>query len=261
MPQFAANLTMLFIDSPFMDRFARARACGFRHVEYLFPYDYDTPVLAAALKEHGLSQVLFNLPAGNWAAGERGIAALPDRIDEFRQGVARAIEVAQALQCRQINCLVGNRDPGVPVEDQQRVMIENLRYAATALAERDMTLMLEPLNPYDLPNFLLASPTAAFAVQDRVGAPNLKIQYDVYHAQRVEGELAATLSKNLARIGHVQVADNPGRHQPGTGEINYRFLLNHLDRIGYAGYVSLEYVPAGTTESSLAWINEYGFSL
>jgi hydroxypyruvate isomerase len=261
MPKFAANLTMLYTDSPFMDRFARAKASGFRYVEYLFPYEHDISALAAALEKNGLTQVLFNLPVGNWGAGERGIAAHPDRIQEFRRGVTTAIETAQVLKCRRLNCLVGKRDEQVPLGDQQRVMIENLRYAANVLAEQGITLMLEMLNPFDVPDFLIAAPQAAFAAQDQVASPNLKVQYDVYHAQRAEGELAATFQKNLARIGHVQVADNPGRHQPGTGEINYRFLFNHLDRVGYTGYVGLEYAPEGTTEQSLAWIAEYGYSL
>ena len=261
MPKFAANLTMLYTDSPFQDRFARARASGFRYVEYLFPYEHDLSALATALEQNGLTQVLFNLPAGNWSAGDRGIAAHPDRIAEFRSGVAQAIETARMLKCRQLNCLVGKRDARVPLEEQRRVMIENLRYAAAALGEQGITLLVEMLNPYDVPDFLLASPRAAFAVQEEVASANCKIQCDVYHAQRTEGELAATFQKNLARIAHVQIADNPGRHQPGTGEINYRFLLNFLDRIGYSGFVGLEYIPEGTTEESLSWIREYGFSL
>ncbi len=260
MPKLAANLTMLYADSPFLDRFARARASGFRYVEYLFPYEHDLRALATALEQNGLTQVLFNLPAGNWSAGDRGIAAHPDRIAEFRHGVAQAIEAARVLKCRQLNCLVGKRDARVSPEEQHRVMIENLRYAATALGEQGLTLLVEMLNPYDVPDFLIASPRAAFAVQEEVGSPNCKIQYDVYHAQRTEGELAATFQKNLARIAHVQIADTPGRHQPGTGEINYRFLLNFLDRIGYPGFVGLEYIPEGTTEESLSWIKEYGFS-
>jgi hydroxypyruvate isomerase len=261
MPKLAANLTMLYADSPFLDRFVRARASGFRYVEYLFPYEHDISTLATALEKNGLIQVLFNLPAGNWSAGERGIAAFPDRIEEFRSGVTRAIQVAKPLKCRQVNCLVGKRDDRVPLEDQQRVMVENLRYAVRALAEQGIALVIEMLNPYDVPNFMLASPRAAFAVQEQVASPNLKIQYDVYHAQRTEGELAATFQKNLARIGHVQIADNPGRHQPGTGEINYRFLLTYFDRIGYSGFIGLEYIPEGTTELSLAWVKEYGLTL
>jgi hydroxypyruvate isomerase len=260
-PRFAANLTMLYTDSPFLDRFARARASGFRYVEYLFPYEHDVNALASALEKNGLTQVLFNLPAGNWGAGDRGIAAHPDRVDEFRRGVARAIETAKLLKCRQLNCLVGKRDARVPLEEQQRVMVENLRYAAGALAEQGITLLVEMLNPYDVPDFLIASARAAFAVQDQVASPNCRIQFDVYHVQRTEGELAATFQKNLARIGHVQIADNPGRHQPGTGEINYRYLLGYFDRIGYPGFIGLEYNPEGRTEQSLAWVQEYGFSL
>ena len=261
MPKFAANLTMLYTDSPFLDRFARARASGFRYVEYLFPYEHDVNALAQQLARHELTQVLFNLPAGNWGAGDRGIAAHPDRIAEFRQGVTRALETAPLLKCRQVNCLVGKRDARIPLADQKRVMIENVQYAARTLAEHSIALVIEMLNPYDVPDFLIASPRAAFEIQDQVASPNLKIQYDVYHAQRTEGELAATIQKNLARIGHVQIADNPGRHQPGTGEINYRFLFDHFDRIGYSGFICLEYIPEGTTEQSLGWLAEYGFSL
>lgn len=261
MPKFAANLTMLYTDSPFLARFGRAKASGFRYIEYLFPYDYEVPALAAALADHGLQQVLFNLPAGDWAAGERGIAVLPDRVGEFRDGVARAIRVAQALHVSQLNCLVGKRDPNLALADQQAVLIENLRYAADALAAVGIGLVIEMLNPFDAPGFLIDSPRAAFEVQDRVGSTNLKIQYDIYHAQRSEGELANTIQKHLDRIGHIQIADNPGRHQPGTGEINYRFLFGLLDRVGYSGYVGLEYVPLGTTEESLAWVAEYGYAL
>jgi hydroxypyruvate isomerase len=261
MPKFAANLTMLFADSPFLERFARAQASGFQFVEYLFPYEHDIGALANALKTNNLTQVLFNLPAGNWGTGDRGISVFPDRIDEFRQGVACAVEVAQALQVKQLNCLVGKRDERIPREDQTRVMIENLRFAARELSQHDILLVLEMLNPFDVPKFLIASPREAFAVQDAVASPNLKIQYDVYHAQRTEGELADTFQKNLARIAHVQIADNPGRHQPGTGEINYRYLFNWMDKLGYVGYVGLEYIPKGTTEQSLGWVKEYGYSL
>ncbi len=261
MPKFAANLTMLYGDSPFLARFGRAKASGFRFVEYLFPYEYDPHVLAAALADNGLQQVLFNLPAGDWAAGERGIAALPDRVEEFRSGVLRAAQVARELNVGRLNCLAGKRDPRVPLAEQQRVMVENLRYAADVLAAAGITLLIEMLNPFDVPGFLIDSPRAAFQVQDWVGSANLKVQYDVYHAQRSQGELANTIRSNLDRIGHIQVADNPGRHQPGTGEINYRFLFDFLDAIGYTGYVGLEYVPLGTTEESLAWVREYGYTL
>jgi hydroxypyruvate isomerase len=261
MPKFAANLTMLYTDSPFLDRFGRARASGFRFVEYLFPYEHDIGALAQALAKNDLTQVLFNLPAGNWSGGERGIAADPDRIDEFRQSVSQGVQVAQVLRVKQLNCLAGKRDERFPVSDQQRVRIENLRFAAKTLAEQDMTLLMEMLNPYDVPGFMIATPKDAFELSEMVGAPNFKVQYDFYHAQRSEGELANTFQKNLARIGHVQIADNPGRHQPGTGEINYRFLFQFLDRVGYPGFVGLEYVPEGTTEESLMWLREYGYGL
>lgn len=261
MPKFAANLTMLYTDSPFIERLARAKASGFHFIEYLFPYEHDVNALANELVKHNLTQVLFNLPAGNWGAGDRGIAAFPDRIAEFRQGVARAIEVAQLFKVNQLNCLVGKRDETIPLADQKRVMIENLRFAASELGKHDIRLVIEMLNPYDVPSFMIASPRESFAIQDEVASPNLKIQYDVYHAQRNEGELANTFQKNLARIGHVQIADTPGRHQPGTGEINYRFLFNWMDKVGYTGYVGLEYIPEGTTEQSLSWVSEYGYTL
>jgi hydroxypyruvate isomerase len=261
MPKFAANLTMLYTDSPFLDRFARAKASGFQFVEYLFPYEHDIGALANALRKNALTQVLFNLPAGNWGAGDRGLAAFPDRIAEFRQGVARAMEVAQVLKVKQLNCLVGKRDEKIPLDEQKQVMIENLRYAASELGKQGILLVIEMLNPFDVPHFLIASPREAFAVQDAVASPNLKIQYDVYHAQRTEGELANTFKNHLARIAHVQIADNPGRHQPGTGEINYRYIFDFIDRVGYPGYIGLEYIPEGTTEQSLGWVKEYGYSL
>jgi hydroxypyruvate isomerase len=261
MPRFAANLSMLYTDSPFMDRFSRAKASGFQFVEYMSPYEHEIAELARNLRQHGLTQVLFNLPAGDWGAGDRGIAAHPDRIPEFRRGVTTAIKIAQALGVPQMNCLVGKRDGSIPLEEQRRVMVENLRHAAEELAKANIRLLIEMLNPFDVPGFLIASPRGAFAVQDEVRSPNLKIQYDVYHAQRTEGDLGRTIQANLERIGHMQIADNPGRHQPGTGEINYRFLLSFLDRVGYEGYIGVEYAPEGTTEQSLGWVREYGYTL
>lgn len=261
MPKFAANLSMLYADSPVLERFARASDSGFRFVEYQFPYERDAGEFAAALERHGLGLALFNLPAGNWTAGERGIACMPDRVEEFRAGVGQAVAVAKTLQCRRLNCLVGKRDACHAVETQRKTMVENLRFAGEALAREGMTLMVEALNHFDFPGFFLTCSQAAFEVLDEVGLPNVQFQYDVYHLQRVEGELAGTIQRNLSRIGHIQIADNPGRHQPGTGEINYRFLLAFLDRIGYQGYVALEYNPEGKTEDTLGWIREYGFRL
>jgi hydroxypyruvate isomerase len=254
MPKFAANLTMLFTELPFLDRFAAARKAGFGAVEYLFPYDYAPQDLSARLKEHELKQVLHNLPAGDWAAGERGIACHPDRVDEFRAGVQRAITYAHALDCPQLNCLVGKLPAGVTPAQAHATLVGNLRHASDALQAEGIRLLIEPINTYDIPGFFLTRTDQALALIDEVGSDNLFVQYDIYHAQRTEGELAATLQRHLSRIAHVQVADNPGRNEPGTGEINYEFLFGHLDRIGYAGWVGCEYKPASTTAAGLSWL-------
>jgi len=254
MPKFAANLTLLFNEVPFMERFAAARAAGFEAVEYLFPYAYDKNDLAQALRANGLKQVLHNLPAGNWDAGERGIACHPDRVDEFRAGVDRAIEYATALGCPQVNCLAGKLPAGVSREQAHATFVANLRFAADKLKVAGQRLLIEPINSYDIPGFFLNTTAQAQALIDEVGSDNLYIQYDIYHAQRMEGELAATAQKYLPRIAHIQLADNPGRNEPGTGEINYAFLFRHLDAIGYAGWIGCEYKPRTTTVEGLGWI-------
>lgn len=254
MPRFAANLTMLFTELPFLDRFEAARDAGFAGVEYLFPYGFEKEALAERLQEFGLTQVLHNLPAGDWDKGERGIAVLPGREAEFREGVARAIDYAQALNCRQVNCLVGIAPAGVDEGTLRRTVVENLRYAATQLKQAGIKLLIEPINTYDIPGFYLNTTQQALDLIESVGADNLFVQYDVYHAQRTEGELAQTIERNLARIAHIQVADNPGRNEPGTGEINYPFLFKHLDRIGYDGWIGCEYKPASDTRAGLDWI-------
>jgi hydroxypyruvate isomerase len=258
MPQFAANLTMLFTELPFMDRFAAARQAGFSAVEYLFPYGFDKAVLAAELRRQGLQQVLHNLPAGNWEAGERGIACHPDRVDEFRAGVDQAIDYATALGCRQINCLAGKQPAGVAQGEAHAVLVANLAYAAPRLQAAGIRLLVEPINTYDIPGFFLTRTDQAAALVAEVnaanGVANLFIQYDIYHAQRMEGELAATIQKHLPLIAHVQLADNPGRHEPGTGEINYPFLFRHLDALGYTGWIGCEYKPQATTTAGLGWL-------
>lgn len=261
MPAFDANLTMLFTELPFEQRFAAAAAVGFKAVEYLFPYDYPPERLAGLLADNGLSQVLFNLPAGDWAEGDRGIAADPRRVGEFRAGVDRAIIYAKALGVRRLNCLAGKAREDAHHADQWRTLKENLVFAADRLAENGLTLLVEFINRRDIPGFFLHTFEQALALVEQADRPNLLIQYDVYHAQRAGGELAASIANNLPRIGHIQIADNPGRHQPGTGEINYGFLLSELDRLGYTGYVGLEYVPSPDTESSLAWLEKHGFTL
>ena len=261
MPVFAANLTMLFTEVPFMERFALAREAGFRFVEYLFPYPYEAAALKRELDRHGLKQVLFNLPAGDWAKGERGIAAAPGRVEEFREGVGRAVAYALELGVPRVNCLAGYRVPGVPDEAHRETLVANLKFAARELGRRGLGLVMEPINHYDMPGFFVNRSAQAEALLDAVAEPNLLIQYDVYHAQREEGEIAATLARLLPRIGHIQVADNPGRHQPGTGELNFPFLFAELDRLGYAGCVGLEYVPAPDTRSSFGWLAAMGYAL
>jgi hydroxypyruvate isomerase len=252
-PKFAANLTMLFNELPFLNRFAAAKAAGFSGVEYLFPYDFEKAVLREQLLQHGLTQVLHNLPAGDWGAGERGIAIFPDRVDEFRDGVLRAIDYAKALDCRQVNCLVGVAPAGADVFELNEVLLKNLRFAADALAREDIRLLIEPINTLDISGFFLSRTEQAVQIISDVRSDNLFIQYDIYHMQVMEGDIARTLQKHLARIAHVQLADNPGRNEPGTGEINYPFLFRHLDEIGYRGWIGCEYKPKTTTVDGLGW--------
>ncbi|HUN95637.1 MAG TPA: hydroxypyruvate isomerase [Bradyrhizobium sp.] len=254
MPKFAANLTMLFNELPFLDRFAAAKAAGFGGVEFLFPYDFEKVVLREKLDRYGLAQVLHNLPAGNWAAGERGIAVLPDRVAEFRDSVERAIDYAKALDCRQLNCLVGIAPAGAERETLHRVLVNNLRFAADALARHNIRLLIEPINTRDIPGFFLSRTQQAHDLIAEVGSDNLFIQYDIYHMQIMEGDLAPTIRKHLARIAHIQLADNPGRNEPGTGEINFPYLFRCLDEIGYAGWIGCEYKPKTATEESLEWL-------
>jgi hydroxypyruvate isomerase len=256
MPRFAANLTMLFNEVPFMERFAAAKAAGFTAVEYLFPYAWDKNELAAELKTHGLTQVLHNLPAGNWDAGERGIACHPDRIDEFRAGVDLGLQYAKALNCPQLNCLAGKLLKGTDPLKAHATFITNLKYAADKLKSAGIKLLIEPINTYDIPGFYLNTTEQAASILESVGSDNLYIQYDIYHAQRMEGELAATVEKYLPRIAHIQLADNPGRNEPGTGEINYAFLFKHLDAIGYKGWIGCEYKPKALTAQGLGWMKE-----
>jgi hydroxypyruvate isomerase len=253
MPRFAANLTMLFNEVPFLDRFERAAKAGFEVVEFLFPYAYDAAEIRQRLDAHGLQLVLHNLPAGNWDAGERGIACHPARVGEFREGVERAISYATALGVGQLNCLAGKAPPGVPDTLLRQTFVANLSFAAQALGNAGIKLLIEPINSFDIPGFYLTRTDQAIALLDEVGSANAYVQYDIYHAQRMEGELAATMQKHLARIAHIQLADNPGRNEPGTGEINYAFLFRHLERIGYAGWIGCEYKPAAGTEAGLGW--------
>lgn len=258
MPKFAANLTMLFNEVPFMERFALAAKAGFEGVEYLFPYDFDREALRAALDLHGLTQVLHNLPAGNWAGGERGIAVLPDRIDEFRRGVATAIEYAAALGCKQVNCLSGIAPVGVSDDVLRNTFVSNLKLAAEEFEKHGIRLLIEPINRFDIPGFYLNTPDQAASIIAEVGSDNLFIQYDLYHQQRTGGELIGTFRKHQAKIAHVQLADNPGRNEPGTGEIAWPFVFRTLDALGYDGWIGCEYKPRTTTAEGLGWLTDIG---
>lgn len=263
---FSANLSTLFTDRPFLHRFAAARAVGFDAVECQFPYEWPAEAVAEQLRREGQRMVLHNLPAGDWSAGERGIACHPDRVDEFLSGVDRAIGYARALGVDRLNCLAGIAPAGVELREAMDTLRANLRHAARALAAHGLRLLVEPINPLDVPGFVLDRPSRAFALvaqlREHYHLDNLLVQYDLYHAQRTEGELASTLERNRQLIGHVQLADNPGRAEPGTGEIRYGFLFDWLDRIGYEGHVGCEYFPADRgargTEAGLAWLAAHG---
>lgn len=254
MPRFAANLSMLFTEVDFPERFALARAAGFDGVEYLFPYAYPRELLAQALRDNGLTQVLFNLPPGDWDAGERGIACLPDRVDEFREGVARALDYARALGCRQLNCLAGLKPGAVDDDTAWQTLMANVAWAADKLAEEGITLCLEAINSrVDMPGFFLDTSGKVLQVIEGVDADNVRLQYDLYHMQIMEGDLVRSMQCLLPWIGHIQFADNPGRHEPGTGEINFSNIFTAIDRMDYEGWVSAEYRPSATTRESLGW--------
>lgn len=257
MPKFAANLTMLYNEVDFMDRFEAAARDGFKGVEYLFPYAYSKEKLADALKRNGLTQVLHNLPAGDWAAGERGIACLPDRVGEFQDGVGRTIEYAQALGCKQVNCLIGLTPDGVAADKVRRTVVDNLKFAAGKLKQAGIRLLTEPINTRDIPRFYLCGTQQAIDIMDEVGSDNLWLQYDIYHMQIMEGDLAPTIERNFKRIAHFQLADNPGRHEPGTGEINYPFLYGFIDGLGYDGWIGAEYKPEAKTGDGIGWVKPY----
>ncbi|HSW64173.1 MAG TPA: hydroxypyruvate isomerase [Dissulfurispiraceae bacterium] len=257
MPRFSANLSMLFQEHDFLDRFEKAKEAGFTGVEYLFPYQWPPEHLAALLVSYGLTQVLHNLPAGDWAGGERGIACLPGRESEFQDGVARALSYARQLGCMRLNCLAGKRPEGVDDEKLEQTLVANLSFAAPLLEEAGIKLLIEPLNSRDIPRFFLVHTADALSIMQRVNHPNLYLQYDVYHMQVMEGNLIQTITNNLESIAHIQIADNPGRHEPGTGEINYASIFRALDESGYSGWVGCEFLPLTTTEEGLRWMNPY----
>jgi hydroxypyruvate isomerase len=257
MLKFAANLSFMYTEVPFLERFAAAARDGFKAVEYVSPYVAPPEEIAGLLKANGLEQALFNLPAGNWDGGERGIGCLPDRVSEFEEGVATAIRYGQALNCKKINCLAGIAPRGVDAEVLESTLIANLRYAAPRLKEAGIALVLEPINLRDIPGFYVSTTAHAERLLDAVGSDNLTIQYDVYHMQVMQGDLIPTYERLRHRIGHIQIADTPGRNDPGTGEINYAFVLRELDRLGYDGWIGCEYKPRAGTSAGLGWMKPY----
>jgi hydroxypyruvate isomerase len=253
MPKFAANLSLMFGELSFLDRFAAARANGFNAVEFLFPYGFEAEQIVPRLARYQLQLVLHNFPAGDWAAGDRGMACDPRRVGEFQDSVALALDYAEELGVKQLHCLAGKVPPNVPHERARNTYIKNLQFAAAQLKEHGLRLLIEPINTYDIPGYFLTGTRQAVDIIAESGADNLFLQYDIYHMQRMEGELANTIRKHLPLIGHMQLADNPGRHEPGTGEINYRYLFALLDEIGYDGWVGCEYIPRTDTVAGLAW--------
>jgi hydroxypyruvate isomerase len=258
MPKLAANLTMLFNEVEFIDRFGAAARAGFRGVEFLFPYAFEADRIADQLSLHRLELVLHNLPAGNWEAGERGIACHPGRAGQFQDSVGEAIRYAKVFGVQQLNCLLGIMPAGVSREQAHAAAVASLTFAAGKLKQEGIRLLIEPINTFDMPGFFLSGTRQALELIKEVGSDNLFLQYDIYHMQRMEGELAATIKANLPMIKHMQLADNPGRFEPGTGEINYRYLLAMLDQIGYAGWVGCEYKPKAGTVEGLAWRQAHG---
>jgi hydroxypyruvate isomerase len=257
MPRFSANISMLFKELEFPERFEAAAQAGFRAVEIQFPYGWSKRQLGEIAQRAGVEVVLINIPAGDPEKGERGIGCLPSRVAEFREGVAKAIEYSKALGCKQMNCLAGIAPQDVDGAKLRQTYVSNLRYSAGELARHGMTLLIEPISTQAVPGFYLNRSADALAIIDEVGAGNLKLQYDLYHMRIMGDDLAATIETNLARIGHMQFADVPGRHEPGTGEIDFPALFDLIDRLGYREWMGAEYVPAGKTEESLAWAKKY----
>ncbi len=258
MPKYAANISMMFNELPFLERIDAAAAAGFLAVEFLFPYDYKAEDIAARLNANNIINVLFNMPPGDWANGERGIAALPGREEEFRRGVDTSITYAQTLGTRQLHVMAGIVPADSSIDEYRARYIASLKYAAARCAPHGLTLLIEPINLRDMPGYLLNKQAEAHAIRELVGAPNLKVQMDFYHAQIMEGDIATTFAKYRDHIGHIQIAGVPERHEPDTGEVNYAYLLALLDDLDYQGWVGCEYRPAQGTVEGLGWLSTIG---
>ncbi|MFN0304226.1 MAG: 2-oxo-tetronate isomerase [Burkholderiales bacterium] len=257
MPRFAANLSFLYTERDFLDRFAAASKDGFRAVEFLFPYEYPVAEIAKRLKDNGLKQVLFNMPPGDWDKGERGTAALPGREQEFRDAIAKALDYAAILDCNQVHVMAGLVAPGADRAAMRRTYVENLRYAAGEAAKQRVDVLIEPINTGDIPGFFLNRQDEANALIVEVGAPNLRVQMDLYHCQIVEGDVTTKIRRYIGNVGHFQIAGVPGRHEPSVGEMNYPYLFSVIDELGYEGWIGCEYRPKVNTTTGLSWINAY----
>jgi 2-dehydrotetronate isomerase len=257
MPRFAANLTMMYNEHAFADRFGAAARDGFRGVECLFPYELPAADIKARLDGHQLTQALFNAPPGNWAAGERGLASLPGREDEFRRSIDTALGYARVLGNRRLHVMAGLIAPDQSRERHREVYLQNLAYAANAVQADGITIVIEPINTRDIPGFFLNRQDEAQAICVEVGAPNLQVQFDCYHCQIVEGDLAVKLKRDMPRIGHIQIAGVPERHEPDTGEVNYPYLFDLIDSLGYEGWIGCEYRPRAGTSAGLGWLKPW----
>ena len=256
MPRFAANLGFMYGENPFLDRFEAAARDGFRAVEFLFPYEHAPQLVASLLKAHGLQQVLFNVPPGDWAAGERGLACVPGREETFKSAVRQALDYAQALACPRLHVMAGIASPGADRSALRATYLRNLAWAAQQAADVGVDLLIEPINLRDMPGYFLNRQDEAHAVVTEIGAANLKVQMDLYHCQIVEGDVAMKLRQYLptGRVGHIQVAGVPERHEPDGGELNYPYLFELIDSLGYAGHIGCEYRPRGGTSTGLGWL-------
>jgi hydroxypyruvate isomerase len=257
MLKFCANLGFLFTEQPFLDRFAASAKAGFSGVEYSQPYGYPAPLLSEILEQNQLQQVLFNFPAGDWDAGERGIACLPDRVQEFQDGVGLAIGYAKVLGNHLINCLAGLKPPGLSEDEAFTTLVTNLRFAAQELDRAGLTLLVEPINVYDMPGFFLNTSAATMRAIAATGASNICLQYDIYHMQRMEGEISTTIERLFSQIGHFQCAGIPSRTEPDRGELDYAHVFGLIERLGYQGWIGAEYKPVAGTEEGLGWIKSW----
>ncbi|MEX3962279.1 2-oxo-tetronate isomerase [Paraburkholderia sp. EG286B] len=257
MPRFAANLSMMYNEHAFLDRFAAAARDGFEAVEFLFPYEFPAADIKQRLDDNGLTQALFNAPPGDWAADERGTASLPGREDEFRRSIETALDYARVLGNDKLHVMAGLIKPEQPRAAHREVYLKNLAYAAQAAQAHGITVVIEPINTRDIPGFFLNRQDDAQAICAEVGAPNLKVQFDLYHCQIVEGDLAVKLKRDMKGIGHIQIAGVPERHEPDLGEVNYPYLFSLIDALGYDGWIGCEYRPRAGTSEGLGWIRPY----